>query len=682
MGTVLLVAVLLAGATTALFAQLTASAKLAARTVGMRRGAYLCEGVATLASSLMEQAASAATASSTTGRPQNFRVNLEPLRQGVEADGVIIDELSARPSGQSRISVVAAGPFAGLETATVDLELRIQLKGPNMPPCQARTNQPLASVSLFQFPLLSVTSLQASTSPTSNITVPRRGGIAWGRTGSRAPGVPHLSSVSGQNGEMTLPSPFPASPGTSALGSRPLPLRGDLRFLLERPGVEDHIALPDALPYLADIRIVDGEWYLRDENNPMDWPGRKIWSDHPCADAGNAGGCSNAVGDRSAEWRRRTDGVKERRLYSHYERNGRGLIDGDNGGAGVVSYGSLIDTKPAAFLSTEVCKDSPGFAASTACAFFESSDGPSLNGRGGPSAGLLDAARGGFADPDMGAVLPININLGALGAALEKRSDGELGTHICMPLTSENPGTCQRVFNGIVYVTSTKGSSIAGATSAVLPAAASESHVKLPWPLCGRVPSGQQSIDRGEDPGLFTDDGFVGCEEEDWARPNAVRVIGAGDLSMFQVTGLTIATDLPLFTVGDINIRTRSQRVALMAARVTLLSTRYRDDQSPKALGPRFSSPSPGRSLDANVVASVLAGAQASGRVQSVIRGIEPGLRADISGSVVHGFEASIPDHVPNRLDLNFPEPLFRTSTLLQPPGAPRATFTVTAPQR
>jgi hypothetical protein len=680
MGIVLLVAVVLAGATTALLAQLTATAKLAGRTVGLRRGAYLCEGVATLAGSLMEEAAAATMASSQTGRPQNFQLNLDPLRAGVEADGVIIDELSARPSAESRISVVAAGPLAGLETATVDLELRIQLKGPNMPPCQARTSQPLASVSLFQFPVLSVGALQVSESASSSIDVPRCGGVAWGRTGARASGIQHLSAVSGSDSDMLLPSPFPESPGTSALGSPRPPLRADLRFLIEHPDTPDHIPLPDALPYLADIRIVDGEWYLKDDDDPMAWPGRRIWSDHPCEDPGNAGGCSNAVSDRSADWRR-GNSVRDRRLYSHYERNGRGLIDGETGGAGVVSYGSVIGTKPAAFLSSSLCKDSPGFGPSTACAFFVAADGPDVAGRGGPSAGLLDSARGGFGDPDMGAVLPINLHLGALGAAIEKRSDGELGTHICMPLSSEDPGTCQRVFNGVIYVTTTRGSSISGGSSGLLPAPAAESHAKLPWPLCGTVASSQQSIDRGEDPGFFTSDVYVGCDDADWAKPNAVRLIGAEDLSMFQNTGLTIATDLPLFTTGDVNTRTRA-RVSLMAERVTVLSDNYRDENSPPIGSRRFPSPPAGRAFVAHVVASILSGAASSGRVQSVVRSIEPGVRARIVGSVVDGFSATIPDRGPSRLELVFPEPLFRTSPLLQPPGAPRATFPMAAPRR
>ena len=687
LATVLLVSVVLSGAVMAMLTQLGTASKLAGRTIGQRKAQYLCEGVSTVAGYMMEQAVAEQAPSSGVSRPENLPINLEPLRRGVAADGIEIEELSAQPTGESRISVLSTGPLAGLETAVVDLELRIALKGPNTPPCQARMSQPLASVSLFQFPAMSATSLNVSPTFSARMDVPRRGGIAWGQLGSSAGGVVGLFSASGRNAPLTLPSPIPPrAPINDPDRFVPfVPLRGDLKFLVSRPGSTGHIAKADVYAYLADLRIIDGEWYLKDLADPMAWPGTLIWSDHPCNDAARVGDCSNAVSSSSGAWR---DGpsLLRRRLYSRYERNGRGFLD-FGGGNGVISYGSVRagTVEPATFLSPELCDSPPGdFADLASCVAFTAP--PERTGKGGPRAALLDAARGGFVDPSIGPILPVNLDVDVLGFAMNERRHGELGEVLCLPLTADDPGPCTRVFNGILYISTSHGSAITAAGGVAFPAPHGNNGAKLPWPLCGALSSGQASMERGEDPGIFTAEHFGGCDDANWAKPNAVRIV-RGNASAFTHTGLTIVSDLPVYVQGGFNHVPpgAGARTAIIAERVTALSTAYSDHLAPplgSAVFPDPSGPLGPPTPEARLFTSIMAGTSSDGDVFGVVRAIENDIHVRVRGAVAVMHRSGIADRKPPSIDIVYPDALFRTSVLLQPPGAPRATFAITGSTR
>lgn len=101
--------------------------------------------------------------------------------------------------------------------------------------------------------------------------------------------------------------------------------------------------------YNADIRIINGVWYLRNPSNPDDWPGVPVWSDHPgrfktddSFEFGALAGATEFVGqddirDRWAgtgyDW-----GSEPPKHYSYY-RYANGEMQPDTWA--VISYGNL-----------------------------------------------------------------------------------------------------------------------------------------------------------------------------------------------------------------------------------------------------------------------------------------------------------------------------------------------------
>ncbi len=225
---------------------------------------------------------------------------------------------------------------------------------------------------------------------------------------------------------------------------------------------------------------------------------------------------------------------------------------------------------------------------------------------------------------DRSRILPINVDIAALQAALADCTRGELGSYF--------PGTCGgggREFNGIVFVTATWPGSLAG-----ISASAATSTFPLDWPYQARrtaspVASAPQATTEDsdqpivpikghvalyQDPDsdsdeylqnralpypLCSDDGSLGADQRKLnkdlsaanksfiiqrcarygrdagkigAFPNAVRVINGafinpkndvttagGTLSLragILPRGLTIATNLPMYVLGDVNIET------------------------------------------------------------------------------------------------------------------------------
>ena len=360
---VLLVSLLLSALLVSMFIRLSASTKSAGRFLGLRRSHYLCDGVVNIASDILQAAAPR------TSTLAQLDAELQGLRTGVGEDGVIIDELRAEPTDDSHITSVPSGPFAGLEVTVVDLELRIALRADGVPPCRVSETQPLASVSFLQVPAFSALQVDVTETPTF-VVEPESDGLAWGATRATVdmpeprPPSPKRAVLRPRNGSLNAPLALPKPVD-------PTDARPGLRFLVEQPRRTERPS-GSRLALGAGIRIIDGEWYAAGGG----WPGTIIWSDHPCSNELRSNDCSNIVDRTDTAWRNPT--AATRRLYSRYERNGLGLIDGLAGsasGAGVVSYGALDGDEPAGFLSSSVCRPAAGnvgvFGRPTTCQRFD-----------------------------------------------------------------------------------------------------------------------------------------------------------------------------------------------------------------------------------------------------------------------------------------------------------------------
>lgn len=346
--------------------------------------------------------------------------------------------------------------------------------------------------------------------------------------------------------------------------------------------------------FKADIRIINGVWYLRDETNPSDI-GLPIWSDHAAnlttAGESNVEVAGEAVGQATlASPAGRNWGAAIPKRFSYYRfGTGTSMLHAASDPAAVVSYG-LLHRKSGTFPTWE-----PGFRCSPSSTILSaltgSCSGQSLGERliRGTRSGLRDGhAQNRFGVTDERAnVLPINIDLAALQNALADCTAGELGSYF--------PGTCApgasgRVFNGVIYVTNTwpgsssltpspppqqgsrGGGSIAITVGGVSVGA---EQVGLPEPICADVPGGTNIA--GAIP-------FAGCAgyrganipnsgSLRGARPTAVRVfngrnihhivpgaatsptvpsVGRLDNGPGQV-GLSVVTNLPLYVLGDMN---------------------------------------------------------------------------------------------------------------------------------
>lgn len=384
-----------------------------------------------------------------------------------------------------------------------------------------------------------------------------------------------------------------------------------LRFLVEpvrfRGGAEDdavtrHLKLAEQ----ATIRIIDGVWYVRRNDN--DWPGLPIWSDHPgryttrddeLVPEGIAVGQAQVV-----------VGATPRR-YSPYRFNG-----GGGGGAAppVISYGVTFGMS----LHQRVVpghRDGFGF-------------GFGFGGGGGtaPAVTLRDflaGTRTGFrnghiqrrlaptipehATSTPANILPINFDIAAFQEALASTDSGELGRRLTdLGVT----------FNGIVFIAASwPGSEDALAANGL---AALQAQGGVQDPSQPGAPPGQQ---RALPDALCSDD-LAGSmwSPSDFrvgvcgrgSRPNAVRLIngrhvhfpttkdpplagepllGAGAHRLPR--GLTIVTPLPLYLMGDMNLSANARELNMAAPQaqwvplfvggdtITVLSNGWEDRNSP-----------------------------------------------------------------------------------------------------
>ncbi len=363
------------------------------------------------------------------------------------------------------------------------------------------------------------------------------------------------------------------------------------------------------LAYQADIRIINGVWYLKNPNNTAQWPGLPIWSDHPGSMTAwneNDHEGSQAVGQAdiaanltslamATAWPAGTMPQK----FSYYKTNAAGTID-PTGFQGIVSYGNLFKTTangpgnwlPGDFVGNPLC--TPGFTCqnctagrtqsitsfSVQCATGAGTPGPSPN----QGARLLNATRSGFKDGfasyiavnhnSTSKIWPMNFDLLQFQNALTcSGHPGELG---CYFGAGNYMG---REFNGIVYINNTwknqlqmvqypfmqndaqVDSVFTGATNTdvsqpgvISGTSGAIQNQILPMQLCSDSNKGL-GFDSVLGTNLFTIPDCAKYRNHSVfaARINALRIINGGiDPTKFR-NGLTIYSPVQIFATGDLN---------------------------------------------------------------------------------------------------------------------------------
>jgi hypothetical protein len=581
---------------------------------------YACEGVARLAVGLTRELSLDDPNLDTV----DLNVELEPVRRVALEHGI---DLSPPLRAPEETALIEEGALAGLEVLSNAIGFGMVTPSAGGG-CNINISQPLGKISPLQFFAFSVDGGEIDTATTGFAANPD---FTWGRTTITAPR--QINDQLTETNELDAPLRLPAPAIGEALGG--------VRSRTFRPYIEPPFTgNPDStterassrFAYQADIRIIDGEWYLRDTTNPSAWPGIPIWGDHPCANH-NAPEktCAAAFNNKSLAGHYTNTATPLRRLYSAYERIDRGILT-NPAPRGVVSYGKLLNGEPALLAASPHCPGTAGqLRGVSTCT-------------GNQAESVVYAARETFADGESGAaILPINIDVGLLGAALATVVNEELGTKVCMP-----GGTCTRPFNGMVYVTSTKGVPPTGASGA------------LPYALCGGG-GDDVTVDHGIE---AVGQAIQACDTA--VRYNAVRLHNAASLAAFNQTGITIATDLPVYVYGDWNRFSPNVRSLIMGDRVTVLTNGWRDDGTSPGTG------------NVEIAGSVLAGwaaGAASRKFNDFLRATENGVHIRVTGSLVPGFVSTRVGAGRSGTKIqSWTHPFFLTSPTsdMQPPGVPR----------
>jgi hypothetical protein len=341
--------------------------------------------------------------------------------------------------------------------------------------------------------------------------------------------------------------------------------------------------------YKADIRIIDGVWFLRDPSNP-DEMGTPIWSDHvgsmdgtdsyhdfPGSNAGSRG--KNIVKSYLIGQHNIRGAAPSPQRYSPYAfrpatAGAPVTWDWSNTKRAVVSYGVLHreGSGPDGYFYSPGRIESGSTARNTTVEHF-------LTGvRSGFKNGWIEArsesdspAGASTVETNRSRILPLNFDVAAFIAALNDTSPGELGSHF----------SSGRMFNGVVYISATWPGSMDGLSAEYPPSGTTTNNgFAVLWP--------SQPVDAtGSEAGVYnaglpmllcgasahpTSGSAPNIQPCASGAPfvNFVRVVNAkhlspaGDTTYAEVTipanalpnGLTIATNLPIAVVGDANVDT------------------------------------------------------------------------------------------------------------------------------
>ncbi len=561
-----------------------------------------------------------------------------------------IQAIEVRPEAVE-VGQVGSDPFFGMQFVREGSEF-VVIANPEASrgrTCRAQSPNRLRSISYFEFARVSLDTLdtafssQATADSRGDIytlehTSPLRrflGGLGLGRRDLIPSGPVTVNAIRIADNETFRPVPPSGQPwsfvnkyksgGFAGIGRK---TKRSTRH--KRPIVEYFTKWPTNTPTIdptlsrfalqADLRIVDGAWFLNDRT----FPGLCTWSDRP------SGGEACSV-DRN---------TNKRLQFSAYETKGGTA----GGGAAIIRYG--IGAKDGAGIRRPIVK---GVCPSDKDGFVEDNNGdpfyrcpdasgtlneldPNTELAIGHDALLEDpyvaGAATGFFDPYIGgdghktAILPIVLDVAALAAAMNTGAPGELGVRRCLSaddvLCPEN-----RRFTGSVWIGSLPAGVFANGTPRPGPAQPlPDGTFRTPCPL---MP-----------------DGSTSC-----VRPNAVVIVNAENLEAFIHTGLSIASDLPIYVVGGINNTTpvalRTARVALLAPVITGLSTDFDFGKISYIEGPSASAPSSSENLEwhASLFTSWAQEGGFSGQrnpARDILRRLQNGLNINVTGSMVAMF--------------------------------------------
>jgi hypothetical protein len=442
--------------------------------------------------------------------------------------------------------------------------------------------------------------------------------------------LPVLGNVNVQKGyDASADSPPPVTNPTTRILVDPV-LTGDALDVKQQK-----------LAYQADLRIINGVWYLRDIANPDAWPGIPIWSDHPGSytTVGEEGvePAGVAVGQDQIETARAGTtgawGTVRPKRFSPYRFNTAGdLTTAATDPPAVLSYGVLARDggSGSALWSPGVrCKGDENDAAvrparSTTLACDEAARGSSPDS---VAERLLRGSRTGFRNAfidkfernrsggnrERANVVPLNFDVAAFQQALASNEAGELGRIF----------SGSRKFNGIVWISSTWDGSMDPAATLPPPQGSVDDtnqpevikqkedddplkpdknleNRALPYPLCAGATSSivgraiRDAADGNKATGNTADvnDGFkipscanyVGTGAQRNARPTALRIYNARNVNNVAdprpdlagaidrlPEGLTIATNLPVYILGDVNLGSDPKNLAASSPWVPVL---------------------------------------------------------------------------------------------------------------
>lgn len=463
----------------------------------------------------------------------------------------------------------------------------------------------------------------------------------------------HLSDVARGTPALKLPISYgPAQAGNNATGTL-ISNSQSIRLLVDPVLSTDDDSLKEQrYAWKADLRIINGVWYLNDGT----WPGTPIWSDHPgqfvTRNEEWIEGAARSVGQADLAQSLHWSTIPERFSYYGYDASA-GKLTADS--SGIISYGTVFrpttgDIRPGfwgkaaggqnwtdvdgktrskfcQYCNGGVCNIAQGLYDATASLCQSSA---SVTASYLTDSQLLQGTMGGFIDYRVrnmdaarGAILPVNFDVAELGRALADNRPGELGSYF----------TNNRRFNGIIYIAYTWPGSMAGnpdQLATLWPAQGALSDPTqtpsqtvpmiqraLPYPLCSdnlgyvsttqrngfTLPVSDGNSANGFEP-IFT---IPSCDSAVSAtsRPNAIRLINAStiDLSRFS-KGLSIVTNLPLYVMGSTNVNSSATAPASLcgtaqpgwipmmvgADAVSLLSNAWIDSNSPWDNSKAFSS--------------------------------------------------------------------------------------------
>jgi len=416
----------------------------------------------------------------------------------------------------------------------------------------------------------------------------------------------------------------------------------NLRFIIDPVLATDTPTVQSyKFAYNADIRIINGVWYLKDPADPHAWPGVAIWSDHPGRFFEN----NRDVGqDDIRDWWNLTTypwpaapATPTNYSFYAYDTANTTLFD-DPAQTGVISYGNLVNTgavpqrwRPGNWISSgansPLCLPNKSISCGGgACELRDvwSATQPVCSAGASPSMAtqLLNGTRGGFRNGHIqmnspgtdinkkiarSKLLPVNFDVNQFQAALTNTAPGELGSYF-------GPGRFKpQGFNGVVFITSVwpggqNGFGLGGPDEYPDQGAAADTTTPepsfahpatqqaLPQPLCSNTKdpmllkpglAGQNfDLHGGQAAFKIPDCNNYVALGSIQAYPNVIRVINGHDMLQANLpNGLSIVSNLPVYLNGDYNQKsvqgsgTATPWIPSLVAgdRVTMISNAWND---------------------------------------------------------------------------------------------------------